>query len=93
MAFIKETTLKGIPIPNTYFKITSTNIDETGEDEKGKLYRVSVTVNSFTDETKKYDLKQHTYYLENFRENELSLPNIYTRLLAETEEFNWATNV
>ena len=93
MAFIKETTLKGILIPSAYYKITSTKTDEAWEDELGKIYTVTVFVNSYTNDTKEFDIEQRNYYLEWFREAELSLTNIYTRLISEIPEFEWVINI
>lgn len=92
MAIKKAKTFKGIELNNAYHKITSTSFTETWSDEKWKLYQGIVTVNSYTDETKDYDLEQKSYIFKELRETENTLERMYI-LLSKEEDFNWGENV
>jgi len=92
MALKKTRIFKGIELRNAYHKITSVNVTETWEDETWKLYTTSVQVNSYTDETKEYDLEQRSYYFKKLREQDNVLSTLYWKLKLE-KDFEWSIDL
>lgn len=86
----KDITYKGLPI-TAFYKITSVNIVETWSDEQGKLYTAKVLVNSYTDNSKEFDIEQKDYEFKDIRENQFTLSDCYL-WLKSLEEFNLAVD-
>lgn len=77
---LKQATIyKGIPL-EAFYKVTWVSITEIWSDEVGKLYSAEVTVNSYTSETKEFDLNQVSYKFDNIREEQFTLPSCYAGL-------------
>jgi len=90
MALLMNTAYKGFDL-NAYYKITWVSFNEKWKDELGnKIYNMTLLVNSFTDDTKEYDICQKDY---NFETNYawLNIDNWYT-LLKWLAEFATATD-
>ena len=64
---------------NSYNKITWISYYESGKDEEGKIYKMNVLVNSYTNEYKEYDIEQKNYSFE-CRYNELNIDSAYIKL-------------
>ena len=77
---------KGLPI-TAYYKVTEVKINECWSDEVWKLYTAKVLVNSYTSETKEYDIEQKEYEFKNLRENQFTLTACYEwlKMLPEFE--------
>jgi len=86
MAITKPTTLKGLEVPNAYHKITGVNIVSTDVEW---IYNSWITVNSYTDETKEFEIKQYTYPFEWITEAQFTLSACYEGLKT-LPEFEWA---
>ena len=84
MAINLPTNYKGFNL-NAYYKITWVSFSEKWKDEQGnKTYNLKLLVNSFTDESKEFDICQKDY---NFETNYswLNIDNWYTLLKGLTE--------
>jgi len=92
MAITKSKTYKGINIPEAYYKITSLTIIEDWTDEAWKLYKATANINSYTNNTKEYDIDQKTYVIKGLKENELTYKKIYSEVMKE-EDFMWWVEV
>lgn len=77
---LKQATIyKGIPL-EAFYKVSNVFITETWSDEVGKLYSAEVLVNSFTSETKEFDIEQRSFKFNNIREEQFSLTACYAWL-------------
>jgi len=90
MAIQKQVQVLGFETTN-YAKIHSTSTQETGSDEVGKLYEVTVGVNFYTDASKAYLYHSQNFRLQGLRESELMLSTLYSLLLSSAE-FEGYTN-
>lgn len=65
----------------TFLKISWISIKETGEDEKGKLYSLSVDYDVFDSVSKQNKILNETKVFSELRENELSLETAYIKVM------------
>jgi hypothetical protein len=70
-----------------YVKISGVTITESGANEQGKLYKVDVLVNYYTNSTKEYSYKQEVKYFNDVQTTSFTIAGIY-ELLKTTEEFS-----
>ena len=93
MALTKQTTFRGLPVPNGYYKIQEVHTFEQGTFEDGlKAYGANIILGLFSDETKKNLLEQTQIALKDFDEEGLNYTNYYFKL-KELEEFKQATDL
>jgi len=87
-----ETTFKGLNIPAAYSKITTVIITEETNNSEIKTYKTDITVNTYTDNTKEFDIEQRTYSFEWITEEQFTLPASY-EALKTLPDFEWAIDV
>ena len=75
----KDIIYKGLNL-TWFYKITGVNIIETWKDVDWKLYSAICSINSYTSETKEFDLEQITIELKNLRETWLNFWNYYSEI-------------
>lgn len=85
MALLKTGEVLGFPT-DMYIKIAGVNIVETGANESGKLYTVSLLVNFYTNATKEYSFKQASYNFNGYQSQTFTVAEMYT-LLKTNEDF------
>ena len=90
MALLKEENLYWNTI-QAYIKLAWVDIRENGEFEDWtKRYYVSAILEYYTNETKQYQYKQESEGLYYLKEDELTLPIIYGKIM-QLEKFNWVS--
>ena len=89
MALTKQLTFKGFPT-QAYAKITSFTVYDYME-ENVKRYGTQITVTTYTDSTKQYDVEGVTVPAQDF-EATPSLAELYSKIKA-TEKFDEWTDV
>lgn len=90
MALLKEENLYW-NIIQAYIKLAWVDIREDWEFENGnKKYIVNTTLDYYTNKTKEYHFKQEVETLKDLKEDELTLPIIYGKIM-QLEKFNTAT--
>lgn len=65
----------------TFLKISWISIKETGSDEIGKIYSLTVDCDVFDSETKQNKISSITKVFSELRENELSLETAYIKTM------------
>ena len=90
MAIQKSVEVLGFETTN-YVKIHSTSTQETGSDENGKLYEVTVGVNFYTNASKEHIYNSQNFRLQGLRESDLMLSTLYSLLLSASD-FDGYTN-
>lgn len=92
MALQRTFTTLWMEITTAYSKIVEIFTSEEKTEAETKTYKIWVTVKTFTNDTKEYEVDNHTYYFEWLKETELNLPNLY-ELLKQEEWFINSQNV
>jgi hypothetical protein len=86
MALTKQGEILGFTT-DIYAKITGVDVRESGSNDDGKLYTVSVVINYYTDETKQYDYRQEVESFKDIPVSELTVAGLYD--LLKTRLTDW----